>query len=489
VAIPLAIVLGFLVSAPGMGSIVIIGLLLFLFLLPFLLKHHHLLLIVFWNSAFNVFFLPGQPHFWLLLAGLSLGISWLNNVMGQKNFIKAPELTRPLIFFAIIILVTAFARGGLGIRALGGSSYGGKGYFYMIGAIVGYFALSAERVPQQKANRWTGLFFLSGSTFALSNLVLILGSSFYILYLLVPPEYAISQAQAELGTADVDRIAGLPPTCTAVICFLLVRYGLRGIMDWQKPWRSMLFFTMLVVVGFGGFRSVYLLIGLILLMQFFFEGLHRTIFLPISAALAVGALAFIVVYSSKLPLAIQRAVSFLPVKVDSSVASDAAGSLDWRFDMWKTLTPDIPQYLIIGKGYRIDPEDLYLADIATQLGYNDLFEVSRVAGDYHSGPLSLIISFGLFGSIAFLWLLYAGIMVLYRNYRYGAVDLHKINTFLLAFFIAHALFFFALFGDIRSDLFTFTGILGISVSLNGGVAKKLAKKPAMAAAQLVPQPA
>ncbi len=71
--------------------------------------------------------------------------------------------------------------------------------------------------------------------------------------------------------------------------------------------------------------------------------------------------------------------------------------------MWKTLVPDIPKYFLLGKGYRIDPEDLYLADIANQLGLTDAFEVSRVAGDYHSGPLSVIISFGIFGVVSFLW--------------------------------------------------------------------------------------
>jgi hypothetical protein len=30
------------------------------------------------------------------------------------------------------------------------------------------------------------------------------------------------------------------------------------------------------------------------------------------------------------------------------------------------------------------------------------------AGDYHNGPLSILIPFGLFGMIAFLWLLGAG---------------------------------------------------------------------------------
>jgi len=469
-----------------MGSIVVIGLLIFLFSLPFLLKRHHLLLILFWNSAFNAFFLPAQPHFWLLLAGLSLGISWLNNVMGQKNFIRVPELTRPLIFFAIVVLAVAFIR-GFGVRALGSSSFGGRGYFYIFGAIIGYFALTAERIPLGKAGRWTGLFFLSGSTFALSNLIFLLGPAFYFLYLLVPPEYAISQAQSEAGTTDVDRIAGLPPTCVAIVCFLLARYGIKGILDWRKPWRFLFFCSTLVVLGFGGFRSVYVLIGLLCIIQFFLEGLYRTIYLPISVGVVTLAVALTILFADRLPLSMQRAVSFLPVTVDSSVAADAAGSWDWRINMWKTLVPDIPRYFFVGKGYRIGPEDLYLADMATQMGLVENFEVSRVAGDYHSGPLSLIISFGVFGVIGFLWLMCAGTKVLFRNYRYGAAPLRGINSFLLAFFVAHSLFFLFFFGDIRSDLMVFTGALGLSISVNNGVGKKPSARQRPVVAQMVSQ--
>jgi hypothetical protein len=98
-------------------------------------------------------------------------------------------------------------------------------------------------------------------------------------------------------------------------------------------------------------------------------------------------------------------------------------------------------------------------------------EGSMVAGDYHSGPLSTIIPLGLWGAIGFLWLLAAGAKALYRNYRYGAPALRQINTFFLAFFIAQGIFFFGIFGAFNTQLYMFTGLLGMSVSLNGGVRK------------------
>jgi len=36
-----------------------------------------------------------------------------------------------------------------------------------------------------------------------------------------------------------------------------------------------------------------------------------------------------------------------------------------------------------------------------------------------------------------------------------------------------AIFFFAIFGSFYSELMTFTGLVGLSVSLNGGVAQRM----------------
>jgi hypothetical protein len=92
-----------------------------------------------------------------------------------------------------------------------------------------------------------------------------------------------------------------------------------------------------------------------------------------------------------------------------------------------------------------------------------------LSGSYHSGPLSVVLTFGLWGVIAVVWLWIAGIWVLYNNYRHGNPALRTVNTFLLAAFVAKIIFFILLFGDIGSDMLTFGGYLGLSVSLNGGV--------------------
>jgi hypothetical protein len=75
---------------------------------------------------------------------------------------------------------------------------------------------------------------------------------------------------------------------------------------------------------------------------------------------------------------------------------------------------------------------------------------------------------------------------LYCNYRFGDPALSTINTLLLAAFLAKTVCFFVIFGSLRAELFWFTGLLGLSVSLNGGVSRQVSEEesPEVEEAQL-----
>jgi hypothetical protein len=120
-----------------------------------------------------------------------------------------------------------------------------------------------------------------------------------------------------------------------------------------------------------------------------------------------------------------------------------------------------------GKGYGIDPNELYLTNDSVYREWSQAYDAVSVTGDYHSGPLSVIIPLGMWGAIAFAWFLIAGSRYLYQNYRHGDPRLKQLNTFFLAFFVAKIAFFCTVFGSFQTDLYTFTGLLGLSVSLNG----------------------
>jgi hypothetical protein len=92
----------------------------------------------------------------------------------------------------------------------------------------------------------------------------------------------------------------------------------------------------------------------------------------------------------------------------------------------------------------------------------------------------VVIPFGIWGVIALLWFWIAGWRALWKNYRYGDPALRTVNIFLLAYFIARVFQFLIVFGGLYGDIYYFTSIIGLSVSLNGGI-----RRPAPAPARVV----
>jgi hypothetical protein len=206
-------------------------------------------------------------------------------------------------------------------------------------------------------------------------------------------------------------------------------------------------------------------------LLFCFEGLLRSRLMPVMVLglVLIGGLS--VTFSDRLPLPVQRCLAIFPLKLDPVARLSAEGSSEWRLEIWRFLLPQIPQYLFLGKGLTFDANDMAMnMTIANQVD-SDPGGQANLAGDYHSGPLSVIITFGIWGCIAFLWFLVASIQVLWANYKYGEPEIKKLNSFLIAYFIAKTALFLFIFGGFHSDFVGFVGVIGLSISLNGGVAK------------------
>jgi hypothetical protein len=95
-----------------------------------------------------------------------------------------------------------------------------------------------------------------------------------------------------------------------------------------------------------------------------------------------------------------------------------------------------------------------------------LWSVAAVAGNYHNGPLSVLMPLGGAGLLAFLWLLLAGFKVLLRHCRHGDPQLRFINQLLLGYYLARVILFLAVFGCFHLDLAVFLGLIGFGLCLN-----------------------
>jgi hypothetical protein len=482
ICIPLAIVVGFasvsLVNSPNYSNFGAFGVLALILSAPILLRWHHPLLVFSWNLPLVVFFLKGSPPLCLAVLAVSLGVSLMQRTMDKNmRFIRVPQITLPLVCLTLVVLVTAKLTGGIGLNALGSSVMGGKKYVFLLAGVLGYFALTARRIPPHQAGLYVALFFLGGCLSAIGDLVAFIPRWFYFIFLIFPPDLA-----AFTGSESTMRFAGVSGASSAIFSYLLARHGIKGIFLAGKPGRLAVFMLFSTLVLLGGFRSMFLSFALIFAILFYLEGLHRTKLLPILAFAGIVAATVCLPMANRLPNTFQRALSFLPVNIDPAVRADAQGSVDWRIEMWKALLPQVPSHLLLGKGYAISQEDRQLIgrDVAFH-SFDPADQSLALSGDYHSGPLSVILPFGIWGAIAVLWFLIAGGWALNRNRLYGDPALKSINTFLLAAFLTKIIVFFFIAGALSSDILTFAGYLGLSISLNGGVCHP-ARQPAAATA-------
>lgn len=469
--LPLAVFVGWMVAGDirTRASFTAIMAVLFVLCTPLLLRWHYPVLVFSWNTFITIFFLPGQPMLWMLMAAINVAIAVLYRVMLKREaFISAPLITIPLLALAAVVIVTAYLRGGIGLRILGGSSYGGKGYILVLAAIAGYFALASRRIPREQAGFYVGLFLLPALIAVGSNLIYFAGPAFYVLYSVFPIGFAAVQAQSEV--AGVTRLAGIGVGASFLGYYLLARNGLGGIL--RRWWRLALLGVVLFLASLSGYRSTIVLLGLILAFSLLFERLYRSprFLVLVLAGVLVGTM--FLPFVDQLPRAVQRSLSFLPLKVDPGIREDARSSTEWRVQMWRALQPELPKYMWLGKGYTLNPIDLYLTQEAMRRYLVPQYQGALVAGDYHSGPLSIYVPFGSFGVLAFVIFLGCCFRALYLNFRYGDPQLRNINSFLLAYFCARIVFYIFAFGAFNVELYQFTGIIGLSVALNHGVCRK-----------------
>ena len=474
IVLPLAGFVGYLLASPtDIDSVAFVGLLLLVLAIPLFLRWHHPMLVFSWNASIIVFFLPGSPYLWMVVGGASFGLMLLNRILDKDlRLLNVPSVTWSLIALGLVVLVTAKMTGGAGLRSLGAGLYGGKKYFYIWFAILAYFALSAQRIPTPKAVFYTGMFLLSGVTAILSNLIYLAGPSAWFFFAFFPVDWAMGQAMEDFGgspfAAKFGRLGGLAVAGLAAYPYMIMRYGIRGIVDWSKPWRFVVLLLIIAVSLLGGFRSALVFFLLLFAVQFCMEGLLKSRLFPILAVTGVLAFVGMIPLVQKLPLSVQRSLSVLPLPVSPVARADAQGSTEWRVQMWRLLTPEIYRYFWLGKGVSISPTDQYLAQESVRRGLTRDYEMMILSGDYHSGPLSILIPFGIWGVLAFMAFVIAALRVLYLNYRHGDPALGRLNTFLFSFFVTKLIVYFSIFGAIHSDIAFFVGIVGLSIALNGG---------------------
>jgi len=478
VCVPLAIIVGWMLTNPlDYQSIGFIGILIAVMVFPLFMRWHYPLLIFCLSFPATLFFLPGHPTAFLVMVAISLTISVVERILDKRNtFLPAGGVQWPLFAFLAVIFITAKLTGGFGLRAMGSEVYGGKKYIYLVAGILSFFALIAKPIPKKQANLYITLFFAGGFFAFISDLYAYTPSFLQYIYLLFPPTlYTLDmsgQAHIELGTT---RLAGIASAAGGVVYWMLSRHGIRGSFSIGKPWRPLICLVMCALIFLGGFRSSIIGLLLVLGMLFYLERLHRTgIMLALALAGLLGG-ALIIPMAPHLPYTFQRALAFLPLNISTQARMDAEGSTEWRLEIWEALLPQVPKYLLLGKGYAFSAET-FNESMGANATFQKVIDAAdnpfALSSDFHSGPLSLVLPFGIWGVLVWVWFWIAGFFVVWRNYRYGDPALHRINTFLFTLYVTGCFFFVFIFGGVVEDAGHFCSLIGLSIAFNHGICRR-----------------
>jgi len=332
-----------------------------------------------------------------------------------------------LLFMAWVGVV--FALNPIGVGALGSSVGGGRFYFKLALAFAAFLILS-NRTYTEKDIRWVIVFIIFGAFFSLIYGV----TSFALSGPTVDPNTGMVQEEFYTWHQELS----VPAFTIAFVMF--ARFTPREVFGLQKPWLAVLYALCLLMVLASGKRltlvAIFIppLVGSLLHRQF--------VYIFVASALAAGVLSIVVLGQGqwfKLPLVVQRTVSWLPGDWDPELQGMRGGTDDWRAELRYWAAENVRRDPLIGKGFAIDLSETINAILAQQRGGGIDIQVAAYAigRAWHNTWIGYAADFGIPLSII-QGILYLTIIVMsYRCFKYygNKSYLGTFGMFLLIFTI------------------------------------------------------
>jgi hypothetical protein len=393
--------------------------------------------------------LPGGLTFSHLLQLTIIGWSIVYTALsGIKSKGRDPVST---IFFLFLLnmLLIIFVR-GTGMSITGGATYGGGGYIRMAISLLFYSAATKIHLTEKQIRlilfgmlicstvpllaQWS-IKATGGATGFLSNFISMSSSDVAEGSYLAKEDALVRWNTGGLNTTLMMAALVVP----AIRKRTLLSWGLIAVAVYLNL--------------MSGFRGRMIGQGVILFVWLVYDSKNRQATFFKLAALGVLGWVVVLVILPVLPLAAQRALSFLPFVsehiTDPSVARTAQGSIDFRVDIWDMAWKEVPKYLLIGRGFS---EDITQFAWLQRYWYQSV-EFFYYMHNYHSGPLSLLLDFGLAGlflGVAFMWKVSRNAWTGVRRFCAGRNDfISKYYAFLTIQFTYMCISFFLIFGDVR----------------------------------------
>ncbi len=440
-------------------------------LLAWLLGNPSALLVGLFLTGAAGLLLPGLPGgltlrhlFQAVIIGWAIIYTALSGVRGREK-----DPVTAILFLFLLNLALIMAVRGFGLGALGGSVYGGTAYILLALNFLFYSAAIKINLEEKHLRLiFFGTLICSVIPFLAQVSVYVTGggTAFLSNFIKIYEVKAVSDALMEGQTSGDVRWASISGIRQALITIALVLPAVRK----RKPvfWGliAIAFYAALVT----GFRGQIIGMGAVVFAWLIYDSKNRkqTFFGLLALGLLGWVLALVVI--PFLPLMAQRALSFLPFATDriadKMMLRGAEGSIDFRIDIWKMAWDELPRYLLIGRGFVED-----ITQFAWLQGHwyqsVDFFYYMH---NYHSGPLSLLVDFGLAGlvlGVAFMWVVASRSVKTVRRFCIGKNDLiARYYAFLTIQFIYFCFSYFFIFGDVRES-FPFMILVAVQLKIFG----------------------
>ncbi len=346
--------------------------------------------------------------------------------------------------FIVLLGFLAFYR-GCGFKFLGSSYWGGMQYVQLIFSLSFFYYSSQVKVPAKRLEKVVKLYFWL-------TLVPV------VLTMLTPYISGLSFLRGVIRIQDLSQIEGadsggmhrfqslhLPAAVLGYLSFLLFdrefKFSVKMICVTGGSF---------VLAGLSGHRVVIAKLGLMAAVY----SIIRWRKIPLVQRLrvvfvAVCLLGTLYVSVNKMPFEYQRMVSILPgINADAMAVRDAESSSNWRLDLWRELVPMIPEYLWAGRGLGYNLREAYGAyTLASDSKTQHQFLIATHG--YHSGPLMVLLDFGLPGALLLSGFFITAIRRYGKRLSWGySPFMSSAYVVFYSIFVSYILFFLLVFGYI-----------------------------------------
>lgn len=339
-------------------------------------------------------FLPWNMSLSLVFYFLVAAAMLANRIIAKKTRPMEAQYRFALLLGAVLI-ITASIR-GFGIKAFGGETWGGAPYIQLL-IMIGFYVMARYIVlsPRQWKVALYCLCALSIVPALGQALYAFSGGRIYHQFLFIWTDYSTlsyardlmrGQAMSRFQLANISSLYLFMLACLLLHDFKKNRYLVIP-----------LFALSLFLSGISGHRIVVIYMFVFSMAYLWADPRRKLAQCLLNRYTMVLFVIWIVlmVVARQLPLAYQRALSWIPlVHVLPEAQASAGGTSGWRLEMWKLALHEIPKYLLVGKGFAFSSSDIATIYYRTLL---DELTLTLATRNYHNAVLATIMDLGLPG--------------------------------------------------------------------------------------------